>query len=136
MDVKALDPHFDQTEEAAQFFTVFADAVSCRNDSFELDWPFERARSPDGASELPLKHLLYSVSTNERLPDHLMIDGILCIELCHCVGVGTVECQHQFLINSRGSMVVIILTFGETSTAVQDRKRQVAEFPESATFGR
>jgi hypothetical protein len=33
MDVNALDPHFDQTEEAAQFFTVFADAVSCRNDS-------------------------------------------------------------------------------------------------------
>jgi hypothetical protein len=44
MDVNALDPHFDQTEEAAQFFTVFADAVSCRNDSFELDWAFERAK--------------------------------------------------------------------------------------------
>ena len=38
MDVNALDPHFDQSEEAAQFFTVFADAVSRRNDSFELDW--------------------------------------------------------------------------------------------------
>ena len=48
MNVNALDPHFDQTEEAAQFFTVFADAVSRRNDSFELDWTFERARSPDG----------------------------------------------------------------------------------------
>ena len=83
MDVNALDPHFDQTEEAAQFFTVFADAVSCRNDSFELDWAFERARSPAGTSELPLKHLLHGVSTNERLPDHLMIDGILYIELCH-----------------------------------------------------
>jgi hypothetical protein len=48
MDVNALDPHFDQTEEAAQFFTVFADAVSRRNDSFDLDWTFQRARSPDG----------------------------------------------------------------------------------------
>ena len=73
MDVSALNPHFDQTEEAAQFFTVFADAMSCRNDSFELDWAFKHARSPDGASGLPLKHLLYGVSTNERLPDHLMI---------------------------------------------------------------
>ena len=48
MDVKALDPHFDQTEEAAPFLTVFAEAVSCRNDSFELDWAFEHARCPDG----------------------------------------------------------------------------------------
>jgi hypothetical protein len=32
MNVNALDPHFDQTEEAAQFFTVFADAVGRRND--------------------------------------------------------------------------------------------------------
>ena len=43
MDVKALHPHFDQTEEAAPFLTVFAEAVSCRNDSFELDWAFEHA---------------------------------------------------------------------------------------------
>jgi hypothetical protein len=43
MDVNALDPRFDQIEEAAQFFTVFADAVSRRNDSSELDWTFERA---------------------------------------------------------------------------------------------
>jgi len=29
MDVKALDPHFDQTEEAAPFLTVFADRGIC-----------------------------------------------------------------------------------------------------------
>jgi hypothetical protein len=28
MDVSALDPNFDQTEEAAQFFTVFAEALT------------------------------------------------------------------------------------------------------------
>jgi|HubBroStandDraft_1064217.scaffolds.fasta_scaffold524731_2 hypothetical protein len=48
-----------------------------------------------------------------------MIDGILCIELCHCFGVGTVNADTQFLINSRGSMAFSLLTFGETSTAVQ-----------------
>lgn len=61
--------------------------------------------------------------TDQRLPDHLMIDGILCIELCYCFGVGTVDPDTQFLIESRGSMVVILLTFGDISTAVQGRKQ-------------
>jgi hypothetical protein len=50
-----------------------------------------------------------------------MIDGILFIELCHCFEVSTVNADIQFLIDSQGSMVVFLLTFGEISTAVQGR---------------
>lgn len=53
MDVDALDPHFDQADEAAQFVTVFANAVNCRNDSFELNWTFECARCLDSIGPHP-----------------------------------------------------------------------------------
>lgn len=43
----ALDPYFEQADEAAHFVTVFANVVSRRNRCFELNWTFESTRCLD-----------------------------------------------------------------------------------------